>query len=548
MVDKIEEVKKLVKGVIDKYKIFEGEFQSITYYWGGDYEEKTYRAGKDGKIICRVSENEIIGRLRWFLRTVYARFSVDKEHLKDYKKADSFLSFLGTSNPKESIKSSYLFRVEDVKCEKLEGEEKEEFEANMPARVKLVLLKYKDESEKEYHYPLASVTFSLKIFNTANENKDFLIVGGTILTLAYLGIGKATSRGFGRFYLVKNNKLWIAENLRDNITKLIDYVLNGEIREAFKYFYINIGFDPYNPNNYNKWTDSSIPLAPLPCDNNEDCIKVVKLGSKDLLSIMNCINRSTLKSYYKKEFERALKGTQKGSYSFPSIGIHTWVFGFPRAHISGKEIETGYYYKDDKNANNALRRASLVIISPVKRLTDEYDIVILPFLSLNDLREKVNELYHKEEYKVDYPPNIVKEIEKIKKKLEKDKKLPRPPGISLIAKIKVADVLKASEQINIQFEDKYEEKVNEIYKEIYEKLKDWYRSKEKEQLSKRVEDKTQILRSYSDPQFRHLVSGKIEEVIKAYVNHLQDHIKNLCGGTRRQSYEEQKRKQTRHFR
>jgi len=295
-----EEVKKLVNGLVDKYKIFEGEFKSVTYYWGGDYEEKTYRSVKGGNIICRVSENEIIGRLRWFLRTVYARFSVNEEHLKDYGKADSLLKFLGVSNPKESIKSSYLFRVEDVKCEKIGEEDKKKFDANMPSRVKLVLLKYKDKSEAEYHYPLARVTFSLKIFNTANENKDFLVVGGTILSLAYLGIGKATSRGFGRFYPTR----WESGSIKDELSKLISQVKNGEVENAFSYFYSNSGF---NLNSYNEWTKSAIPLAPFPCNDkkeeekNEECIKIVHLKSHDLLEVIKCANISTLKMYYKRE-------------------------------------------------------------------------------------------------------------------------------------------------------------------------------------------------------------------------------------------------------
>ena len=377
----IEEIKKLVNEVVGKYKVFEGEFNSITYYWGGDYEEKTYSYDKDHNIICHVSENEIVGRLRWFLRAVYARFCVVDENLKGYKIADNFLKFLGTSNPKETTKSSYLFRVEGVKCEKLEEEEKKKFNVNIRSRVRLVLLKYKDESEKEYHYPLGKVTFSLKIFNTTNEkneNRDLLVVGGTVLTLAYLGIGKATSRGFGRFYPTR----WESKSLEDKLSKLITHVKNGEVEKAFNYFYSHSGF---NLENYSKWTRSTIPLAPLPCNDekNEECIKIVPLKSQKLLEVIKCTNISTLKMYYKKELHKK------------SIDIHTWVFGFPRAHIGAKGIETGYYYKDDRNVNNTLRRVSLVIISPVKKQTNDYDIAILPFLSLEDFREKIIDLRHK---------------------------------------------------------------------------------------------------------------------------------------------------------
>jgi len=553
-VDKIEEIKKLVNGIVDKYKILEGEFDSVTYYWGGDYEEKTFDK-KNGKIITRVSENEIVGKLRWSLRTVLARFSPHVSDLRSYKGVENCLYFLGTTSDK-SFKSDYVFRVEVID----NGREISNNDLEDLSRVKLSLMG--EGKNKNEFLPIEGVKFKLEVYRLEKnglkekeggqnkecvqpDKRDFLVIGGTILTLAYLGIGKATNRGFGRFYPVKDNKLWIAENLRDKIIKLINHVQKGEVKEAFNDFYVNLGFDPSNPSSYKKWTDSSIPLAPLPCDNNEECIKVVNVdlsnkSNKKLLNIMKCINNSTLKIYYKKKLHKE------------SVGIHTWVFGFPRAHISAKGIETGYYHENDKNTNNTLRRISLVVISPVKKQTDDYDIAILPFLSLKDLEDKVKDLYHKGEYKVDYPPKIAEEIKKIKEKLEKEgKKPPKLPMISLVAKVKVNDILESSQQINIQFEDKYEneKKVNEIYKEVYEKFKEWYQSKEREQLRERVKTKIQISNLSSDPRFQHLVSGKSEEIIKAYINYLPGHIKNLCG-TKRQSYGygEQKRKQQRRFR
>ena len=557
MVDKIEEVKKLVNGVVDKYKVFEGEFDSVTYYWGGDYEGKTFEK-KSGKIITRVSENEIVGRLRWFLRTVLARFSPYVSDLNSYEEVEKCIYFLGATSDEAlkeaSLKSDYIFRAEVIDYAR-EIRDRDLIEDL--SRVKLSLMG-KGKNVNQF-LPIEGVKFKLEAYRLKEgssveerhgkeciqlDKRDFLVIGGTLLTLAYLGIGKATSRGFGRFYPVKNTKLWIAENIRDKIMKLIDDVQKGEVQRAFRDFYTNIGFNPSDPSSYKKWTDSSIPLAPLPDGDNEDCIKVVNVNlssEKDnkLLNIMKCINNSTLKIYYKNRLHNE------------SVGIHTWVFGFPRAHISGKGIETGYYYKDDKNVNNALRRISLVIISPVKKQTDDYDIAILPFLSLKDLEDKVKDLYHKEEYRVNYPPWIAKEISKIiKEKLEKEgKKPPKPPTISLVAKVKVNDILESSKQISIQFEDEYEneKKVNEIYKEVYDKFKKWYQSGEREQLRERVKNKIQISNLTSDPRFRHLVFGKSEEIIKAYINYLPGHIKNLCG-TKRQSYGEQKGKQQRRSR
>lgn len=71
--------------------------RSVTPWWGGDYEGRTSSC---------VDEDEVVGRLRWLLRTVYNRFAAS--NTSNYSEAEDFVSkILGS----EEGRSLYAFRT-----------------------------------------------------------------------------------------------------------------------------------------------------------------------------------------------------------------------------------------------------------------------------------------------------------------------------------------------------------------------------------------------------------------------------------------------------
>ncbi|AWR98116.1 type III-B CRISPR module RAMP protein Cmr1 [Acidianus sulfidivorans JP7] len=459
----------LGKKLLDKYKVFEGNFESITYYWGGDYEGKTYREMID-KIICRVSESEIVGKLRWFLRTVFARFNAND--LNSYEEVDDMINFLGYTKDKKAEKSHYIFRVSNVTCEKLgekeenqnvtdnelSDKEKRLFDPNNKNALGRAKLMLRNKSEK--YYPVKNVRFKLEILRRVSDNKyDFLVVGGTLLTLAYIGIGKAATRGYGRFY---------PDNVPSDSTykDLIDKITKGEVKEAFKIYYDTLK-EQKKLNKDNDWKKSKIPLAPL----DNEIIQVLCKGNLD--SVLSIIDRAVQKVSY------------KGNITDCGKDIHTWVFGLPRQgkliveppkslpaikrknilqnnlksfenevieylkkhinngnvindvrkqldNIIGKELnskkeaargdeiirnmsrvlnEVANQLPDDKRREftnifiklvtgyitykENLRRVSPIVLSPVRLENKEYRIAILPFLSAEDFKDLVNDPKYK---------------------------------------------------------------------------------------------------------------------------------------------------------
>ena len=357
----VSKVKDIVNNLANTSKIFEGEFESITYYWGGDYEGKTYEV-KDNKIVyTRVSENEIVGKLRWFLRTVLARFV--GSNLNSYEEVEECLYFLGTTSD-QALKSDYEFRVKLISPgDKIRNVNLEDLD-----RVRIGMMG-RDKS-KEQLLPIDNVKFKLEVYKLKENNqvkncvssRDFLVVGGVLLTLAYIGIGKAANRGFGRFY---------PKNIEDKIAglkELKEKIIGGDVRGAFNHYYTTLGFDEKKGND---WRKSKIPLAPLTSVPIEKGGIYIYEQKVDEYKSMLCCNKVVLKSSWKIHWHGRIRDS--------GVKIHTWLFGLPR-NVKGK---TGYL------AKGIDRRVSPIVLSPIKLPDNEYKIAVLPFLSSKDFKEEL---------------------------------------------------------------------------------------------------------------------------------------------------------------
>jgi len=377
--DVYKKVDKLIK---EKSLLISINFKGITPWWGGNYE---------GRTSDKVNETEILGRLRWFLRTVYNRFCVSD--LTSYKEAESKVSmYLGNTKNK----SIYTFKVKNTKI-------KNGLDYSKLQRVKLIESKQKS---KDYE-PKDLEEFTLQIYRNPNKSNkyDEIISNGVLITLAFLGIGKGANRGFGRFYPKDCKGLSIC-----------DEVNKGDVKGVFNKFY-EIFKKVENCNKSNQWVDSAVPLAPL-VKEGADSITEINCVIGNIRQILDIIQGSVLKSYLK-----------VNSYNInirdPGPFIHTWIYGLPRhskvpesykkddnkikvdqskmnlekddLQIEDEQVKElklmGYFELIDKKLKEP-RRQSMFVISPVF-FNNSYKIYVIPFLSLKDNEEEAKRLVHK---------------------------------------------------------------------------------------------------------------------------------------------------------
>jgi hypothetical protein len=81
-----------VDGFIKKRLVAKIKFEGVTPWWGGDH---------DGYTSNHIDEDEIVGRVRWFLRTVYNRFCAT--NLNNYIEAEEFVSKIIGSTSSRSL-------------------------------------------------------------------------------------------------------------------------------------------------------------------------------------------------------------------------------------------------------------------------------------------------------------------------------------------------------------------------------------------------------------------------------------------------------------
>ncbi len=338
--------------------------KGISPWWGGDYESKTSD---------HVDEHQIAGKLRWFLKTVYNRFCASD--LTSYEEAEAFVSrFLGSTEGT----SNYSFKVKDEKF----SQSGVYFGLN---RYKFVSLNKKD---KNNYLPRDVVKMKLEIYRHNNTQYDKIIVEATLITLAYLGIGRGANRGFGRF---------VPENCNVKTgNSVCQKILYGDVLGAFNEFYSD--FNKLNGcQKNNSWENSYVPVA---SDFNKKPLSYTECKTNNIVSILNCIQASVMKSTLKQlSFKISLKD--------PGPFIHTWIYGLPRQ--SKKEIIETTYSPGQSNKQQKkqkimlgyvknkeyeeLRRQSMFVISPVVK-NGRYFVCVLPFLSLLDNQDALNDLYH----------------------------------------------------------------------------------------------------------------------------------------------------------
>jgi CRISPR type III-B/RAMP module RAMP protein Cmr1 len=378
------EVNKLVKQRL----VARIKFKGVTPWWGGDYE---------GKTSDRIDEDEIVGRLRWFLRTVYNRFC--NVNLNNYKDSENKVSeYLGST---ECV-SLYIYKAKNYKAS-------QNFSYKKLGRVSFVLSDKPPNIANKFEPK--DVEFELEILRRGGDNKrDEIVVGGTLITLAFLGVGRGANRGFGRF-VPKDCNISIGKEICEKI-------ISGDIMGAFEYFYSKFK-QTENCNSVNNWTDSYVPLAPLLDSTRVDSIRKTLCTSNNIITVLDIIQNSVLKVTLKTNSYRT------GKFD-PGSFIHTWIYGLPRHakvptknpktkqpinqssmdlvvdttinvnnQVEFKKIDRTGYLKVENGNISEPRRQSMFVLSPVKDSSGNYTVYVLAFLSLKDNEEEVMTLVHK---------------------------------------------------------------------------------------------------------------------------------------------------------
>jgi len=248
-------------------------------------------------------------------------------------------------------------------------------------------------------------------------------------TLTFLGLGKATSRGFGRFRLVQyklmdlrddedlkelleelkyvetdpmgvfkrscNTLIHTSKMLLEDLIK--SEVSTGDVAKLYRipvlsYASINAKIvDPLkHPCVYALQELSSVDISQDPCINN-------KFVVTDMIEALSAIGKAVLKSTWKVRHRNVMN---------PGVAYHTWVLGLPRG--TKQEIEqtsyySGYYFSKDKISGGEdckipknmemPRRISPLIFIPYC-VNNKCKALIIPFVTVSDFVIRINSLIH----------------------------------------------------------------------------------------------------------------------------------------------------------
>ena len=293
-----------------------------------------------------------------------------------------------------------------------------------------------------------SVVISVKLYKRTGDKLSPTEKIFTVLLVVYLftfiGLGKATSRGFGKFNL---RSIKLDKELKEHIIKddesLEQYLLkyrrfsNGEeLLEKFKdlgVMLLRLGASLINGDVETDTLVSSIINEAKPCriprlsiavkearvitplkhpcvyasveltniDNRTPGCINNKVEVRDVLEALSAIGKATIKSTWK---------IVHGRVRDPGVAYHTWPLGLPRGAKSFR-VKTGYYkYTENTKLRRGrgdyiarfinygrdyvdLRRSSPIIFTPYC-INNQCSVLAVPFITIDDFTEILNDMIH----------------------------------------------------------------------------------------------------------------------------------------------------------
>jgi len=211
-------------------KAFDGEFHSVTPWWGGG----PYGTVMDEKNnIWYPSAETINGKTKWFVRhLLWTCEDGEFNHVELEKRVEELFGYVGKTSPKTST-----LRLVVNASEKNTSRPSPDTRYRGLPRVKLGHMGNKWHYLEEYDYPVDGLTINVKIFAPAEElfgdsgssiNSAKKLAAAIMLTLAYAGIGKAANRGFGRFY---PNIDQLNQNSDQDLAQIAKLIVSGKVED-----------------------------------------------------------------------------------------------------------------------------------------------------------------------------------------------------------------------------------------------------------------------------------------------------------------------------
>lgn len=482
MSGQIQDITSLVESILrdlEPQRVFaELEFINVTPLWPGGPINAQTLAYIDIPRIFLPSTQQIIGRLRWLIRTVEASIKINANTYKDVDELNR--RFFGDLSRSGTIIVRASYSVDNQKAlyidpgslkkileksKQIPGEHKEKLNELIDSlevkgytvirkglgldsdpklskelystygeiidsidqealklftipRFRLSVQGVKSIDDIYLRQPLkpGSVTLKVEIGiaagrNVSQDEKDFITLA-TVFMLTFIGLGKATTRGFGKFRLKKGFKGSFSNRCKDllSLARENDEKECRKCKETFEEIgreLIELASRILNVGGVNTHslvessTPGRVPRLSVairyvkdiqgvkhPCPyasrelawvNNNVRVLTDKRQVRDVLEALSAIGKATMKSTWK-VLHRRLRAS--------GVSYQTWALGLPRG---AKAEKSKHGYHDSMDIE--IRRLSPIFFTPYYS-GDSWNLLVIPFFTVDDFLSRIKRMVH----------------------------------------------------------------------------------------------------------------------------------------------------------
>jgi|Deesub1362B_J571_1020462.scaffolds.fasta_scaffold00005_7 CRISPR type III-B/RAMP module RAMP protein Cmr1 len=316
--------------------LFRINVEVVTPVWIGGYD--SYMNTKLN-ILWDINEGSLKGLWRWWGRVLLGGFISPENGISEL---DNIISDLFGSTEQASKMTIRITKIRSGHYIKLYPELKG------ISRVDLMMMGSARHRIANKEKCLVGGRYEIECYAISeieSYEAEFIFVS-LIAALVFDGIGKHTSRGFGKLKIEKDgiflcNKLKsLGEEISDLLSDIYSSDSNNRIEEAINRL---LNLFKEKARKYVEHKRNGLRLEPISSvvENIEDLkIGFIKIypPNTDVKYILKKIGKSTLKIHW------------KSNPSIPGFGYHTWILGLPRS--------TEPYY-DPRNINIKLKKAGI---------------------------------------------------------------------------------------------------------------------------------------------------------------------------------------------
>ncbi len=327
----------LQQQLLDADTICRIELEVITPLLIGGYDARRYHNDLGYESL---RESSIKGVWRWWARAlIAAALKEDYNICTDLTCLDKLVSkILGGSGSNEG-QSKYSILVEPLNSAKVcEGIEICDRTYGEVPRIKL-LRRFYDKAIAE------GTRFTVAILRNrkTTHTEDKFAVWSLIIALLFDGIGKATSRGFGKFRILNVDKLEKPNNIisrlysstsPEHVRDCLKEIIREGVSHAKEVLRSLESFDRY-VGKYLEGVSKDNPIVEIALVDKLMIIHVPRREFRNVKDILVTLGHATLKSYWKAldvrrqglSFGKALREAR----NIAGKNYHTWILGLPRS-------------------------------------------------------------------------------------------------------------------------------------------------------------------------------------------------------------------------